>query len=126
RADPPRLFSRLLFGKFDIRRVFLARNILHDRLAALHDSGFGIVGIARRAVQLPALVQRQRHLVAERGIVGGGQETVDFHAFFFRALIRSALARRRPACSAWSFSTMRPARLTTALPAFSGAANAAT
>src|SRR5690606_4884206 len=74
------LYSSLLLRKLDIRRIVLARNVLHHGLAALHDLRIAIVGISRRAVQFPALVQRERHLVAERGVVRGGQEAVDFHA----------------------------------------------
>lgn len=61
----------LLLRKLDIRRVFLAGNVLHHGLAALHDLGVGIVGIGWRAVQFPALVERKRDLVAEGGVVRG-------------------------------------------------------
>ena len=38
-----------------------------------------VVGIGRRAEQVPALVQRRGHLVAEAGIVRSGQKAVEFH-----------------------------------------------
>ena len=63
-----------------------------------------VEGIGRRAEQVPALVQRRRHLVAEAGIVRAGQEAVEFHRILLRGMhvigcpSRPARASSRSAC----------------------------
>ncbi|CAH2406821.1 hypothetical protein MES5069_540021 [Mesorhizobium escarrei] len=75
-------FSALPIAELGAGPVFLALDILHHGLAAAHALGLLVVGIARRAEQMPALVQRRRHLVAEAGIVRAGQKAVEFHFSF--------------------------------------------
>ena len=48
-----------------------------------------VEGIGRRAVEVPALVQRRRHLVAEAGVVGAGEEAVESHCRASPAIMRS-------------------------------------
>src|SRR5947208_2402166 len=113
RRSSSRRFS-LPVAELRIRPVFLAIDILHHGLAAAHGLGLLVVGVGRRAEQVPALVQRRRHLMAEAGVVRGGEKAVEFHRPIPVVYPKSANIMRR-----WrplSPEVFRPAPSATARP----------
>src|SRR5262249_27654913 len=63
-----------------LRRVLTTLDILDHGLAAAHRLFLAVVGRGGRGVEVPALVQRLRHLVAEARVVGAGKKAVEPHS----------------------------------------------